>query len=121
HADLVREYSGRDPIFPNSKHRVVVGIEHAPGARPFLWTIRHFALALDQETSAPALLRCWVDLVDADARHLFGCSPGAAWDRRPREPLGFCRAHRHRHDARVRLFAHRWKNFALSGPRSAPG
>src|SRR5207244_983565 len=121
HADLVREHSGRDPIFSDSKRGVVVGIEHAAGDRPFLRTIRHFAVALDQETSAPALLRGCVDFVDANARHLPRRSSSAPWDRRAREFVGFCRAHRHRRDFGFRLFAHRCKNFALPGARSSLG
>src|SRR2546429_1162782 len=51
--------------------------------RSLLRAVRHFAFALDQKTSASALLRGRLDFVDADARHLFGCAAGAAWNRRP--------------------------------------
>src|SRR5207248_5540667 len=90
-----------------SEYGIVVELEHAARDRPLLRAVRHFAFALDQKTSASALLRGRLDFVDADARHLFGCAAGAAWNRRPCKLMGFRRAHRYRRDLGVRLLAHR--------------
>ena len=56
HALLVREHSGGDAIFHPAKHRIVVAPEHSSGRRPVLCAVRDSASALDQETSASALL-----------------------------------------------------------------
>src|SRR6266699_183748 len=121
HAHLVREHARGDAILSNSEYGIVVELEHAARDRPLLRAVRHFAVALNQKTSAPALLRRRLDFIDADARHLSRGLAGAAWNRHAREPMGFRRAHRHWRDVGVRLLAHRWKNFALSSPRPAPG
>ncbi len=56
--------------FHRPKYRIVVVLEHAAGLRPLLRAVRDLAFALDQETSASALLRRRLDRVHADARHV---------------------------------------------------
>src|SRR6266487_5295674 len=47
HAHLVCEHAGGDRIFYYAEHRVVVGLEHAPGRWTFLRAICDFTFALD--------------------------------------------------------------------------
>ncbi len=120
HAHLVCEYPGGDTIFYHSKHRIVVGAEHAASGRALLRTICDFAFALDQKGTAPALLCGWMDCLHANARHVPHRLAGVTWHRRARQHLGSAFSHRHRRDPRVRLSASCSPDFSFSSARPAP-
>src|SRR6266436_3438734 len=120
HAHLVREPPGGNAIFHHSKYPILVGTEYAPGDWPVLHSVPHFANALHQEASTPALHRGRMDCLHADARHLLNCSAFVTRHRLSSQYLGFAFAHRHWRDARFRLSATGAQDFTVSRARSAP-
>ena len=92
-------------------------LSHDSGDWTFFWAICDLAFALDQETSASALLCRRLDRMHANARHVHRRSARAAWNRRAREHLGFRRARRDRRFPRLCLSANPASIIPFSCPR----